>query len=122
MRSIEPSIAKVASTMPVSIFSVARADGLREDKAAGIADGYERGSLDERETLALAFADAYLTSGGELDAARAAALRAAFTPEELAHLAIALVSFNAASRCAVSLGGMPEKLPVTEIALSETTR
>jgi alkylhydroperoxidase family enzyme len=103
-------------------YDVARADGLREDKAAGIADGYERGSLDERETLALAFADAYLTSGGELDAARAAALRAAFTPEELAHLAIALVSFNAASRCAVSLGGMPEKLPVTEIALSETTR
>jgi len=102
-------------------YDVARADGLTEDKVAGITDDYERSSLDEREKLALVFADAYLKSGGELDPARAAAVRAAFTPEELAHLAIALVSFNAASRCAVSLGGMPEDLPVMEIPLSQTT-
>ena len=76
-------------------YDVARADGLTEDKVAGITDGYERSSLDEREKLALVFADAYLKSGGELDPARAAAVRAVFTPEELAHLAIALVSFNA---------------------------
>jgi alkylhydroperoxidase family enzyme len=102
-------------------YDVARADGLTEDKVAGITDGYEQSSLDEREKRALVFADAYLKSGGELDPTRAAEVRAAFTPEELAHLAIALVSFNAASRCAVSLGGMPEDLPVMEILLSQTT-
>ena len=102
-------------------YDVARADGLTEDKVARIADGYERSDLDEREKLALAFADAYLKSDGELDRQKAAALRSEFSREELAHLSVALVTFNAASRCAVSLGGMPEDLPVMEIALSQTT-
>ena len=102
-------------------YDVARADGLTEDKVARIADGYERSDLDPRQKLALSFADAYLKSGGELDRELALALRAEFSPEALAHLAIALVTFNAASRCAVSLGGMPEDLPVMEIALSQTT-
>ena len=102
-------------------YDVARADGLTEDKVARIADGYEGSSLDEREKLVLVFADAYLKSAGALDRQQAAALRAGFSPEELAHLAVALVTFNAASRCAVSLGGMPEDLPVMEIPLSQTT-
>jgi alkylhydroperoxidase family enzyme len=101
-------------------YDVARADGLTEDKVARI-DGVGRSGLDEHEKLALVLADAYLEAGGELTPSQADALRAQFSPEELAHLSIALVTFNAASRCAVSLGGMPEALPVMEIALSQTT-
>jgi alkylhydroperoxidase family enzyme len=98
-------------------YDVAKADGLTEDKVAQIADGYEQSDLSEREKIALVFADAYLKNGGEISAAQADAVRAEFSPQELAHLAIALVAFNAASRCAVSLGGMPEDLPVFEMPL-----
>jgi hypothetical protein len=34
-------------------------------------------------------------------------------------LAVGLAAFNASSRCAVSLGGMPESLPVMEISVPE---
>jgi alkylhydroperoxidase family enzyme len=98
-------------------YYVAKADGLTEDKVAQIADGYEDSNLSQRQKLALTFADAYLKNGGEISAANAQALRAEFSEEELAHMAVALVSFNAASRCAVSLGGMPEDLPVFEMQL-----
>lgn len=98
-------------------YDIARADGLTEDKVAKIDDDYLRSDLGPREKLALIFADAYLRTGGEIDAEQARAVRAEFSERELAHLAIALVSFNAGSRCAVSLGGMPEELPVFEMSL-----
>lgn len=98
-------------------YDVAKTDGLTEDKVAQIADGYEQSNLSQRQKLALVFADAYLKDGGEINSVQAQAVCAEFTPEELAHMAIALVTFNAASRCAVSLGGMPEDLPVFEMQL-----
>ena len=48
-----------------------------------------------------------------------AALRKHFSDAQLAVMAIGLATFNAASRCAVSLGGMPENLPVMEIAIPQ---
>jgi hypothetical protein len=82
-----------------------------------IADGYEHSTLSARQKMALTFADAYLKDNGEISPEQARNLRAEFSEQELAQLAVALVTFNAASRCAVSLGGMPESLPVFEMQL-----
>jgi alkylhydroperoxidase family enzyme len=97
-------------------YDVARRDGLTESKVDQIRDGYEQSMLADDEKLAIAFADAYLHDPNAMSAELAARLKRHFTRAQLAHLAIALVAFNATSRCAVSIGGMPENLPVTEIA------
>jgi len=94
-------------------YDIARADGLSEDKVAQIDDDFAASRLSEREKLVLAFADLYLRTPGRVDAALAERLRHEFTPEQISHMAIALTTFHALSRCAVSLGGMPEHLPVT---------
>ena len=96
-------------------YDIARADGLTEDKVAKIDDDFASSDLSTREKLALAFADVYLKHPERFDRSLIESLRKEFTAEELAHMAIGLATFNALSRCAVSLGGMPESLPVTEM-------
>lgn len=96
-------------------YDIARADGLTEDKIEQIDDGFSHSTLSEREKLVLAFADLYLRTPDRVDPALAARLRQEFTPEQIAHMAIGLTTCHALSRCAVSLGGMPESLPVTEM-------
>ena len=102
-------------------YDIARADGLTEDKVAQIDDAFAASRLSEREKLVLAFADLYLRTPGRVDAALAERLRHEFTPEQISHMAIALTTFHALSRCAVSLGGMPEHLPVTEVSVPAST-
>jgi alkylhydroperoxidase family enzyme len=102
-------------------YDVARQEGLTEDRVAMIADGYQASALEPREKLAIALADAYLDFPAGVDARLAARLAAEFTPVELASLLVALVSFNMTSRCAVSLGGMPDELPVMEVSLRQST-
>ena len=41
----------------------------------------------------------------------------AFTSAELVHLSLAVAHFSGFSRCAVSLGGMPDELPVMEMSV-----
>jgi len=77
--------------------------------------------LSEREKLVLAFADLYLRTPDRLDQALLLQLQREFTPEQISHMAIALTTFHALSRCAVSLGGMPEHLPVTEVSVPAST-
>jgi alkylhydroperoxidase family enzyme len=96
-------------------YDVARRDGLTEFKVDQIRDGYEQSALAEDEKLAIAFADAYLHEPGAMSDELSERLGRHFSRAQLAHLSIALVAFNATSRCAVSIGGMPENLPVTEI-------
>lgn len=98
-------------------YDIARADGLTEDKVEQIDDGFAHSRLSEREKLVLAFADLYLRTPDRVDATLAARLRREFTPEQLAHMAIGLTTCHALSRCAVSLGGMPESLPVMEMSV-----
>jgi alkylhydroperoxidase family enzyme len=98
-------------------YDVARADGLTEDKVDDIRDGHETSALSATEKLALTFADAYLFEPKGVTPELARALRSGFSPEELATLAIGLASFNAGSRCAVALGGLPASMPVTEISV-----
>jgi alkylhydroperoxidase family enzyme len=97
-------------------YDLARQDGLTESKVDQIRDGYEQSTLSDDEKLAIAFADAYLHDPKGMSAELTSRLEQHFTPAQLAHLAIALIAFNATSRCAVSIGGMPDNLPVMEIS------
>jgi alkylhydroperoxidase family enzyme len=101
-------------------YDVARKDGLTEDRAQMVEDGYQDSALAEREKLAIALADGYLGFPAGVGKDLARMLSAAFSEAEIASMMVALMTFNFASRCAVSLGGMPEEgsLPITEISVS----
>jgi hypothetical protein len=58
----------------------------------------------------------HLHDPGSMSKELAAHLKQHFTAAQLAHLTISLIAFNATSRCAVTIGGMPENLPITELA------
>lgn len=98
-------------------YDVARQDGLTEDKVAQIDDGFASSGLSELEKLVLGFADVYLRDPGHFDPQLIARLREQFSEEQICHMAVALATFNASSKCAVSLGGMPEFVPVMEVTL-----
>ena len=98
-------------------YDVARKDGLSEEKVARIEDGFDASELSAVEKLVLAFADVYLRSPGHIEAQLISRLQAHFSAEQICHMAISIATFNATSKCAVSLGGMPESMPVTEIPL-----
>lgn len=103
-------------------YDVARADGLTEDRAELVADGYQASALAPREKAALALADAYLgfPAGMGADAARQVA--AEFSDAEVASMLVALMCFNFTSRTAVSIGGMPEDpLPIMEVSVAIAT-
>jgi alkylhydroperoxidase family enzyme len=95
-------------------YDIARRDGLSEDKVAKLTNG-GIDELAEDEQLAIAFADAYLRHPQRLDEDLRSALLRVFTPAQLCHMALAIAYFNPMSKCAVSLGGMPESFPLTEI-------
>lgn len=101
-------------------YDVARADGLDEQKVDDIDDGYENSQLSRREKLVLAYTDQYLDNPAGLTTALEQELAEEFSPEELVHLSLAIMLFNTFSRCAVSFGGMPDDMPVTEVALADT--
>ena len=50
--------------------------------------------VDEQHRLALALADALMIRPGDLDDATVAALRAAYTPEQLVELTLKVLKFN----------------------------
>ena len=98
-------------------YDEARADGLTEERAAMVSDGYQASALTDREKLALALADAYLGFPVGVDADLAARLTAEFSANEIASILVALMTFHFTSRGAVSLGGMPDEMPVTVLSL-----
>ena len=98
-------------------YDIARKDGLTEDQAANIGGAGGEAPLTDQQRHAVAFADLYLQDPRRRDSDLAAALQDRFTTEQICHMAIALTFFNALSRCAVSLGGMPEAMPVTEVSV-----
>ena len=93
-------------------YEEARRDGMTEEKLAQVADGYLESNLDRREKLALEFADAYLRDPNIASPELMARLCEEFSRRQIGDMAIALATFNAMSRCAVSLGGMPDDMPV----------
>ena len=99
-----------------------RADGLSEERAQMVADGYERSALSAREKLAIELADAYLGFPAGIGPELARRLALEFSPAEIASMLVALVAFNFTSRTAVSLGGMPEgPLPVTVVSVASSS-
>lgn len=100
-------------------YDIARADGLSEDKVAKIEDGFHDSDLSQREKLIIAFTDQFLTDPGGLSAALKEELLEAFSSQELVHLSLVVAHFSGFSRCAVSLGGMPEELPIMEISIPQ---
>jgi len=99
----------------------AREDGLTEARAALVGEGYAGSELHRREKLAIGLADAYLGFPAGMSRELALALAAEFTPEQVASMFVALMTFNFTSRTAVSIGGMPEEpLPVTLISVDAT--
>jgi alkylhydroperoxidase family enzyme len=95
----------------------ARRDGMTEDRLAQVDDDYQHSNLDRREKLALEFADTYLHSPGKASPELMTRLCTEFTHHQIGDMAIALATFHAMSRCAVSLGGMPESMPVFTMSL-----
>ncbi len=100
-------------------YDIAREAGLSEDKVAMIEDDFKDSELSDREKLVLAFTDQYLDDPAGLGEALKAELLATFSGDELVHLSMVVAYFSGFSRCAVSLGGMPDELPVMEISVPQ---
>jgi alkylhydroperoxidase family enzyme len=100
-------------------YDIARADGLSEDRVAMIEDDFRDSALSAREKLILAFTDQFLNDPAGLSESLKAELLATFSPQELVHLSLVVAHFSGFSRCAVSLGGMPDSLPIMEISLPQ---
>jgi alkylhydroperoxidase family enzyme len=98
-------------------YDVARADGLTEEKVSRITDEFADSDLLDIEKLVLEFADVYLFNPDDFSPRLIRELQRHFSKQQICHLAISIASFNAMSKCAVSLGGMPDSLPVMEIPL-----
>jgi len=98
-------------------YDVAIEAGLDETKVGLINDAFPDSALSNREKLILAFTDQFcLDPAGIKDSLKADLLRE-FTREELVHLSLVVAYFNGFSRCAVSLGGIPDAMPRMEISI-----
>ena len=77
-----------------------------------IRDGFETSELSPRQKAVLRFTDTFLSATPEPDALLRREMLVHFTPAELVELTAGLALFMGFSKIAVSLGGMPESLPV----------
>lgn len=100
-------------------YDIAVEAGLSEDKVQMIEDDFRDSSLSDREKLILAFTDQFLHDPAGMSDELKGQLQTQFSPEELVHLSIAVAYFSGFSRCAVSLGGMPDELPVMKISVPQ---
>ncbi len=98
-------------------YDVAVRDGLDEAQIQQLGHATASSGLSERQQLIVRFVDLYLHSPAPPDTEFQAALDAAFSPAEQAHLALLMAYFNGFSRCAVALGGMPDSMPRMEISV-----
>ena len=98
-------------------YDIAKADGLSEERVAMIGEGYRASDLSTREKLIIAFTDQYYQDPAGIGDDLKADLQQAFTAEELIHLSLVVAHFSGFSRCAVSLGGMPDELPLMEMSV-----
>lgn len=94
-------------------FAVARQDGLTEERAALVDDGYGGSdALAPAEKAALAYTDVLL-AGSAPDDALAADLRRHFTEGQLVELALGVSLFHGFSKMLVVLGLEPESMSTT---------
>jgi len=93
-------------------FDGARAEGLDEAIVDLIHDGYEAAGLEARHKAVLAWVDAFLAEPSGDHAALRARLDAHFAPSQVVELTAAIALFMGFSKIAVSLGGLPDEIPV----------
>jgi alkylhydroperoxidase family enzyme len=96
-------------------FAGARTQGLDESLVAQITDDHARSALPAHERAALQLADAIVTTPRPLALRDVAELRAHYTPEQLAELALGIGLFHALSKALIVMGLEPEAMPVTEM-------
>ena len=103
-------------------FAVARQEGLSEDRAALIDDGYESSAvLSDAHKAVLAFTDVML-AGGTPDAALQAELRGHYTEEQLVELGLGVALFHGLSKMLIVLGVEPEQMDTTVVATPDVRR
>lgn len=95
-------------------FAGARAEGLGEDVVDEIRDGYEASDLAPRHKAVLAFVDAFLADPAGRHEALRARMQDHYTPAQIVELTAGLALFMGFSKIAVSLGGLPDEIPVHE--------
>ena len=95
-------------------FSGARAEGLKEQLVDLIHDGYEESELEPRHKAVLAWVDAFLGDPSGDHAVLRARLDEHFTLAQIVELTAGIALFMGFSKIAVSLGGLPDEIPVHE--------
>lgn len=98
-------------------YDIAVEDGLTEEVVQRINEHEGDAPLSARQQLILRYVDLYLLAPRVPDRDFQQALDTLFSKQEQAHLALLMAYFNGFSRCAVSLGGMPERMPRMEISV-----
>lgn len=97
-------------------FARARDDGLDEDMATLIADGYRQTSLSDAHKAVIALTDVFLRSpGGGLDGDTARTLLARYGSAGTVELTAGLALFMGFSKIAVALGAFPDDFATTVI-------
>jgi alkylhydroperoxidase family enzyme len=99
---------------------VARQQGLTEDIADQIDDGYEVSQLDDRQKAVLRWTDAVLDNPAGIPADVKDAVEQYLKPAELLELTMALALFHGLSRVLISLGLEPEQMETTIVATPGT--
>ena len=99
---------------------MARQQGLTEDVADLIDDGYEATALDERQKAALRWTDAVLGLPAPIRPEVREGLEQFLDPAEIVEVTMALVLFHGLSRVLISLGLEPDAMPTTVVATPGT--
>jgi len=103
-------------------FAVARQEGLTEERAALIDDGYERSAeLSDAHKAVLAFTDAML-AGGAPPAPAVRELRSHYTDAQLAELGLGVALFHGMSKMLIVLGMEPDEMDTTVSATPDVRR
>ncbi len=93
-------------------FEGARAEGLEESIVDLIHDGYEEAGLEARHKAVLAWVDAFITEPSGDHRALRERLESHFSPAQVIELTAGVALFMGFSKIAVSLGGLPDEIPV----------
>jgi alkylhydroperoxidase family enzyme len=96
-------------------FAGAKQEGLGEASVAKIRDDFAASDLEPRQKAVLAWTDAFLGDAGASEELQRDVL-AHFTPAQIVELAAANAIFMGFSKIALTLGDVPDDLPLTEQA------
>jgi alkylhydroperoxidase family enzyme len=91
-------------------FAVARDEGLDEEHAGLVEEGYADSALSDRHKLAVRFTDAVLAADGPADPELVADMRSEFDDAEIAELAMGVALFHGFSKLLITFGLEPEEM------------